>query len=263
MSKVFEMVYPELKSTYKLGNPKTKFAIWRSKIQFVLFDLGIDYVLTDPKPIEPKPDSSESDLTHYEKWIDDDFICRHVILGTMEDNHFHIFDQMYKTAKDLMEGITKMFKNTSLAHRLFLFKKYKDCKFDVDEGIEIMDHVLRMEVMVRDLEEAGMKVPEVMQVVVLIKSLPESWEKAVNRFMMMNDKDMNYGELVRVLRIEGEWRKWKSRDEEVEDADDDDEEEEEEEEELRRGHGGGKKKVFKSGRYNCGGDEHYASDWHN
>ncbi|KAF5207205.1 hypothetical protein FRX31_003206 [Thalictrum thalictroides] len=92
-----------------------------------------------------------------------------------------------------------------------------------------------MEVMVRDLEEAGMKIPEELQFVILIKSLPESWDKAVNRFMMMNDKNMNYKELVSALRIEGDWRKWKS----CEDNDD-----EEEEEERRRGRGG-KKKPFK------------------
>ncbi|KAF5207206.1 hypothetical protein FRX31_003207 [Thalictrum thalictroides] len=99
MSTIFEVVYPELKSTYKLGNPKTKFSIWKSKIEFALFDLGIDYVLADPKPIEPTPDSPKSDLTRYQKWNRDDYKCRHVILGAMEDNHFYIFDQMHKLLK--------------------------------------------------------------------------------------------------------------------------------------------------------------------
>lgn len=173
-----EIVYPELKTTYRLNWPNsddTHFHIWRIKLDFVLVDNNVKYVLTEPKPSKENPDDKVAKL--HDKWVDDDFKARHIILGTLHDYLYKDYHG-YETAKSIMDGLTRLFTRPSMGKRINLFRRYMNHR--MEEGKSVNQHIIEMIGKARDLEWAGVKLPEELQAVVLLESLPESWDDVVS-----------------------------------------------------------------------------------
>ncbi|OMO93991.1 hypothetical protein CCACVL1_06236 [Corchorus capsularis] len=59
-----ELIYPELKTTYRLTYSGTNFHICRSKVDFIIVENQVNYVLTEPKPTIDNPD----DIVRHDKW---------------------------------------------------------------------------------------------------------------------------------------------------------------------------------------------------
>ncbi|OMO55530.1 hypothetical protein COLO4_35929 [Corchorus olitorius] len=95
-----ELIYPELKTTYKLTYYGTNFHIWRSKLDFVLVQNQVNYVLTKPKPTKDNSD----DIVRHDKWAAVDFKAHHIILGTLDDNLFMTY-QKQDAAKLLLSAL--------------------------------------------------------------------------------------------------------------------------------------------------------------
>ncbi|OVA02753.1 zinc finger protein [Macleaya cordata] len=206
---ISQFAYKELTTTRKLNSSGSKFLIWKSKMDFVLFDIGVSYVLTDPRPVDPTEETSIEEREKYKKWVSDDFTCRHAILGAMEDNLMLVFDR-YNTAKEIMDALSNLFASKSFGRSTTLCGKYQHHK--MSEETNVMDHVFEMCAMARELEEVGMKVPEAMQVFILMKSLPDSWQSAMELFMKMDDLELKLDNLIGFIRTEAEIRASKDLD---------------------------------------------------
>lgn len=95
---ISDLIYPELKTTDKIKFAGENFIIWKLKIDFVLADNKVDYVLTDPIPIGDQ-----------NQWLSDDSTCCQLIIDTVEDQFHTLILPAYKppTAKSIMETINK------------------------------------------------------------------------------------------------------------------------------------------------------------
>ncbi|GMI92035.1 hypothetical protein like AT4G00980 [Hibiscus trionum] len=169
---LFQSFYHELKTSRRLNHSGKGFNIWKCKVELFLGVIGVEYVLTQPKPNKENPDESP----RHDKWVDDDFKARHVILGTLDDKLYMIYHQ-HETAKSILDDLTSFFARPSMAKRIMLYRRYMNHK--MKEGASINDHTLEMMGMASDLERHGVKVPKDMQSMVLIENLPESWNDVV------------------------------------------------------------------------------------
>ncbi|KAJ4971369.1 hypothetical protein NE237_004468 [Protea cynaroides] len=172
-TKLTQLVYPELITTEKLKVDGSNFFTWKSKIKLVFCELGITYVLKDPKPAEPTDDSSKEKLESLDKWVSDDRRCRFAMLFAMENDLFQLCNR-HTTAKSIMDYLTLMYVSTSLTTRMILFSKYTEHK--MSEETPINDHLMEMGLMAYQLKKAGLPISQDMQVVLLMNSLPDSWD---------------------------------------------------------------------------------------
>ncbi|KAI3874750.1 hypothetical protein MKW98_019323 [Papaver atlanticum] len=184
---ISEFVYRELTTTRKLNSSGDKFPIWKTKIDFILSDIEVSYVLQQPKPDSP-PDSEE-----HKKWIMDDFTCRHAILGTLEDDLIVVFDHGYDTAKEIMDALVRLYGGKSIGRSMYLFEQIKNIK--IGENDNVMDHVMKMCGVAIELERFGMNLPQEMRVVFMMDSLPESWREAKDMFMKTVEDDESQSKL--------------------------------------------------------------------
>uniref|UniRef100_A0A5B7C7J8 CCHC-type domain-containing protein n=1 Tax=Davidia involucrata TaxID=16924 RepID=A0A5B7C7J8_DAVIN len=124
--------------------------------------------------------------------------------------HFH----PYPTATALMDALNARFNTSSMASRMVLFRKYVEHRMPEDAPIN--HHILEMGVMAHDLQTAGVPVPDEMQAVVLMNSLPESWEDVVGGLIVhMNTEDLTLVNVSKRLGIMGDLKEWRARENEA------------------------------------------------
>ncbi|KAI3986476.1 hypothetical protein MKX01_037758 [Papaver californicum] len=197
---ISEFVYRELTTTRRLTSSGEKFSIWKTKIDFILSDIEVSYVLQ-----QPKPDSPPESETH-KKWIMDDFTCRHAILSTLEDDLVIVFDHGYDTAKEIMDGLVRLYGGKSIGKSMLLFEQFKNVK--IGENDNVMECVMRMCGMAIELERYGMNLPEEMRVVIMLDSLPESWSVAKDVFMNDNENELNVDSFFKFVKNNVELKKY-------------------------------------------------------
>lgn len=205
---VFEMHYHEIKTSRRLNYTGANFSLWKCGLSAVLGGLGLGYVLKHPKPSEPTDSTLEQDVNSYNKWLADDFTCRHLILGAMEDN-LMVTLKNQPTGKALMDELNAWFDFPSLGRRMSLFRQYVECV--MSDNTKIDDHISNMKTMVQELKRAGIDVPDEIEAVVLLNSLPRSWEDLIIVITMRIDKETKQGmklldSAVRIVRDAGQIR---------------------------------------------------------
>ncbi|KAK0604902.1 hypothetical protein LWI29_020705 [Acer saccharum] len=162
------MVYPELKTKCRLRSSGDNFHTWKHKLDFVLFDNKLNYVLTEPVP------DHENDSVAYKKFNDDDFTARHLILGCVDDNLYKAYYR-HDSARSLLDALTSAFGKPSFAKRVCLYRRYTRHK--MPEDADVSEQIVMLRAMAVELELEGLNVDEVMQKVALLNSLPEWWEE--------------------------------------------------------------------------------------
>lgn len=173
------MGYPELQTTLRLDFAVDYFHTWKDKLDFVLINKDVDYVLTVPKP-------PENEVAGYKKWIRDDRIARYLIIGAMHERLYSSYKE-HETAKSLMDALTATFTKPSMMKRMTKLSKYVGHK--MAEGKPVFEHILEMGSMAGDLEREGLKIPEEVQTVMLMNSMPESWNDVVTSLKLSMDFD--------------------------------------------------------------------------
>ncbi|KAL0428721.1 UNVERIFIED_CONTAM: hypothetical protein Sradi_0498100 [Sesamum radiatum] len=84
--------------------------LWRHQMEFFLNQLDIGYVLAKPCPSislnqETSLDEKVKEKAAVQRWIDDDYICRHNILNSLCDNLFQLYSQKSCSAGELWEEL--------------------------------------------------------------------------------------------------------------------------------------------------------------
>lgn len=215
-----DLVYPELKTTgrLELGSMATAFRIWRHKLDFVLADKKLKYVFTDPIP------DKEKDPFAHQKFLDDDSKAQGIILFRLDDSsRLHHYER-HDSAKSLLDALTSASTQPSMTRRMILLRQYLGRKM-FDE-MPVREHVLNMRAMAKELELEleGVKIPDEFQAVVLINSLPDSWEDAVERMVVSIDsdaKELSLEDVEDKVRAIGGWKEYRKASPEDYDDDDD------------------------------------------
>lgn len=196
-----QLVYPELKTTYRLNyTGSTNFHIWKSKLGFVLVDNRVEYVLARPLP------DKQADPEAHQKFLDDDFTARHIILGSLDDALIISFKHQ-ETAKSLMDALTSYFTKPSMSKRMTLLRRYVTHKMSDDTSAQ--EHVLTMINLAMDLKMEGVEIPDELQAVFLMNSLPDSWQDSMFGMIMNIDKDekgLSLRNVIDKVRTTGSWK---------------------------------------------------------
>ncbi|CAI9107020.1 OLC1v1006285C1 [Oldenlandia corymbosa var. corymbosa] len=165
-----EILYPGLKNRFRIDYKGSNFfAVWKREIFDVLKENKVDYVLKEPEPSDPSESTSEEYISRMKKWRADDFTCRHLILGTMEDDVFLSF-YGFPTAKSLMDAIEAFFNSASAAQKLVGLRRYVNHQMAAETPT--ISHLTNMDRLVAKLKNSGLCLPSEMQSVFLLDSLP-------------------------------------------------------------------------------------------
>lgn len=192
------IIYPELRTTGKLSINCDNYLIWKPKILFVLADNGVDDVLTTSNSTDPQ-------------WRRRDELARILHILPSLDAYFLSIYAKYSTAKSIMDSLENHFKFRDFTAKTNLLRLYRDRKMQPD--VHINEHIFRMKAMAKELEYAGLNIPEHMQAVVLLDSVPEDWRKNVESVQLGSherEEELSVDNAILRLRIANDARKWKN-----------------------------------------------------
>ncbi|XP_031271827.1 uncharacterized protein LOC116130227 isoform X2 [Pistacia vera] len=174
-----ELVYPELKTRHRLDYGKN-FRIWRSQVDFVLEDNEVKYVLTQPIP------EKQTHPEAHQKFVDDDYTARHIILGALSEGLYMSYHR-HSTAKSLLDALTSFFTKPSMSRRMTALRRYVTHKMSDDTSAH--EHVLKMSELAMELKLEGVDIPDELEAVFLMNSLPDSWEDSIFGMILNIDSD--------------------------------------------------------------------------
>ncbi|XP_044450197.1 uncharacterized protein [Triticum aestivum] len=168
-------VFAELLRAYKLDG--TNYTVWKRKIMFLLTAENIDYVSETSAPNEPAEDATDEEKQEYndelKQWTKDNKTARVYILGSMTDSLAAEYESD-RTACGIMLRLEQDFGEVSLVKVLSLVNKFLTSEMGDKTANE---HFNKLCVLAEELKTAGYPFQEEVQVMVVLNSLPPSWEQ--------------------------------------------------------------------------------------
>jgi hypothetical protein len=169
-------VFAELLRNGKLDG--SNFTVWKRKIMYLLVVENIDYIIDTPEPEEPKKDATPEEkseyMLEYENWAKDNKKARVFMLGSMSDSLAAEYESE-RNAQKIMGRLEKDFGDISLVKVLNLVNRFLSTK--MNEGASVNEHINKLSVLGEELKIAGYAFQEEVQVMVVLNSLPNSWEQ--------------------------------------------------------------------------------------
>ena len=172
------------------------FIDWKRNLDIVLTADGYKYVLTDPKPQEPGPDSSAEDKEKFEKWVKANDMAKCYILASVS-NVIQPQHQFYTVASDILFSIKEMFGTQGRLERQRAMRDFLKAK--MSEGTPVQEHLLKMFDHLNTLEILGAEIDGESQVDIILESLPESYDQFKLDYVL-NHKDYTLSSLMAALQ---------------------------------------------------------------
>uniref|UniRef100_A0A2N9F1W8 CCHC-type domain-containing protein n=1 Tax=Fagus sylvatica TaxID=28930 RepID=A0A2N9F1W8_FAGSY len=110
------------------------------------------------------------------KWDEDDALAKASMLHYMKDNIIPLFEER-PTAKEMMDALETKYGCRSDTQIQLLLDKFNNIK--MNEGDVVGDHVNELELIAKELADAGHTLSDKMQITVVLNSLPSSWDHVV------------------------------------------------------------------------------------
>ncbi|KAJ3499572.1 hypothetical protein NLJ89_g10085 [Agrocybe chaxingu] len=184
---------------------------WKRRMLAVLRDQGLAKYLTEDIPARIKSDEpTESEVAIEKKWQEADAKTQaRIELAISDAEMVHIMGAT--TAKEMWEQLTTVKESKGrlglLATRRTLYRAA------AEEGFNMAEHVAKLRQLQEELHLMDHKVPDEDFVMILITSLPESWDTYTTSFLgsssTKKDTLIKSQELVRILIEEAHRRKEK------------------------------------------------------
>ncbi|XP_052211603.1 uncharacterized protein LOC127814252 [Diospyros lotus] len=178
--------------------------VWARQMVLFLQQLKIAYVLTQPCP-RISPEASVEEVAQakaaVQKWVDDDYICRHSILSSVCDHLFEQYSKRIFSAKELWEDI-KLAYDDDFGTKRSQVSKYM--RFQMVDGISVIEQVEELHSIANSLIASGMGIDENFHVSVIISKLPPSWKDYSKKLMQEEFLPLNV--LIHRLSVEEESR---------------------------------------------------------
>ncbi|KAL8115087.1 hypothetical protein AgCh_021786 [Apium graveolens] len=178
------------------------FSFWMRQISFVLNQLKIAYVLT-----QPCPDTTLHEEACFEKaaqakaaakkWVDDDYLCRVNILNSLSD---HIYDQYSKrmlSSKELWEELKLSF-DEDFGTKISLVNKYM--QYQIIDGVSVLEQVQEFHEIADAIIACGMRIDENFHVSAIVSKLPPSWKEC--RVKLLKEEWLPLSKLMYTLGVE-------------------------------------------------------------
>lgn len=177
---------------------------WRHQMEFFLNQLNIAYVLSEPCPsISLNPEASFEEKVKVkaavQRWIDDDYMCRHNILNSLCDNLFQLYSQKSYSARELWEEL-KLVYDDDFGTKRSQISKY--IHFQMVDGVSILDQVQELHRIADSVIASGTWIDENFHVSVIVSKLPPSWKEL--RVRLMQEEFLPLNMLMHRLRVEEE-----------------------------------------------------------
>ena len=142
------------------------------------------------------------------KWDEDDALAKASMLHHMKDNIIHLFEER-TMAKDMMDALETKYWCRSDTRIQLLQDKFNNIM--MNEGDVVGDHVNQLELIAKELADAGHTLSDKMQVTVVLNSLPPSWDHVVTSLTHLG-KELAMTTLPVLLMLEEDRMKRRKRD---------------------------------------------------
>ena len=169
----------------------TNYTRWQDRMSWLLLSLNLYYLL-DPK-LQPVPDSNENDTAEQKakteadkaKRETDEMLCRGHILNSLTNRPYDIY-RNYKTPQDIWNALESKYKHMKEGTDRFLALKYFE--FSFVDGMPIMDQVRDLEILVSQMSELEINVPDAIQVGAILAKLPPTWHDYKRKILHSSEK---------------------------------------------------------------------------
>lgn len=174
---------------------------WVHQMDFFLRQIKLAYVLTLPCPIIPDKLTSLEEIAQAkaaaQKWIDDDYLCRHSILNSLSDNLFTEYSRTQCSAKELWEKLQSVY-DEDFGTKRSLVNKY--VQFEMVDGVSVVDQVQELNHIANTIMASGIVLDENFHVSVIISKLPPSW--MAFRRKLMHEEHLPLNVLIHRVKTE-------------------------------------------------------------
>ncbi|XP_071928182.1 uncharacterized protein [Coffea arabica] len=168
------------------------FKRWQERVHSLLDIHGVAYALTESQP------SATADAKTQEAWQYANKIYRHTILQTLSNELFDVYCSS-KEAKAIWEALVTKFTTEDATKQKFVLGKYNQWQMTDDKEMKIQ--ITEYQMLLEDLKNEDINLPQKFAAGMLIEKLPESWVDYKNN---LKHKEKNYtmDELVKYILIE-------------------------------------------------------------
>ncbi|XP_022856379.1 uncharacterized protein LOC111377499 [Olea europaea var. sylvestris] len=180
------------------------FTRWQEKVLFFLIAIKLSYILSDDLASIPEEKTDNSDERKKElqdqrkKWKDDDFLCRGHILNALSDSVYSAH-RTIGTAKKLWPALDNKYRIEEASNKKFLIGNYYD--FKMMDSKSVLAQVHELQLIVSNLKNAEIVLPDAFQVEAIIAKLPSSWN-GYKKKLQHDETKHTLESLMRHLRIE-------------------------------------------------------------
>ncbi|XP_071933566.1 uncharacterized protein [Coffea arabica] len=186
----FAKPFPDVSKIEIFANEN--FKRWQERVYSLLDIHGVAYALTESQP------SATTDAKTQETWQYANKVCRHTILQTLSNELFDVYCSS-KEAKAIWEALVTKFTAEDATKQKFVVGKYNQWQMTDDKEMKIQ--ITEYQMLLEDLKNEDINLPEKFAAGMLIEKLPESWADYKNN---LKHKEKNYtmDELVKHILIE-------------------------------------------------------------
>ncbi|KAK4418503.1 RNA polymerase II transcriptional coactivator KELP [Sesamum alatum] len=180
--------------------------LWRHQIELFLNQLDIGYVLAKPCPrvsLNPETslDEKVKEKAAVQRWINDDYMCRHNILNSLCDNLFQLYSQKSCSARELWEELQLVY-GEELGTRRSQINKY--IHFQMVDGVSILEQVQELHRIANSIMASGTWIDENFHVSTIVSKLPPSWKEF--RVRLKHEEFLPFNMLMHRLQVEEDSR---------------------------------------------------------
>ncbi|CAA7262638.1 unnamed protein product [Cyclocybe aegerita] len=182
---------------------------WKRRMLEMLIDLGLDkYIAKDAKEPESANQSAPTtaELDAQKKWREGDTKARlRIELAVSDAEMVHILGAT--TASEMWDQLTTV--KESKGRLGVLAARHALYRATAEEGFDMAKHIAKLRQMQEELHVMGNKIPDEDFLMILITSLPESWDNYTSSFLGSsgNKPDLKSQEVVGILIEEARRRK--------------------------------------------------------
>ncbi|XP_071939234.1 uncharacterized protein [Coffea arabica] len=186
----FAKPFPDVSKIKIFANEN--FKRWQERVHSLLDIHGVAYALTESQP------SATANAKTQEAWQYANKVCRHTIFQTLSNELFDVYCSS-KEAKAIWEALVTKFTAEDATKQKFVVGKYNQWQMTDDKEMKIQ--ITEYQMLLEDLKNEDINLPEKFAAGMLIEKLPESWADYKNN---LKHKEKNYtmDELVKHILIE-------------------------------------------------------------
>ncbi|GKD90494.1 hypothetical protein Tco_1366001, partial [Tanacetum coccineum] len=155
-------------------NGKCNFSLWRIKVRALLKQQGIWAPLAGPKP---------ADMTDARYNSQDEKAYSTIFLSLSDEVLYEVADE--ETGADVWKKLEKLYMTKSLTNKLLLEQRLFSLR--MKEGSALKDHLDSLNSILMDLKNVKVKIDDEDVTLILLVSLPPSFENFVNSFVVEKD----------------------------------------------------------------------------